>query len=138
MGIRIVQKKTRMEHLHPLSARAMNSLFRYIKEVRKPDTGHSEIFLMLRAPYEPVGRAACSNALIRAGVSTGRTHLTRRSYATSLLRGGATIVETAEMLGHADTSSVHKYTLLDSERMRLCPLSLSETGLLMEGRYRHG
>ena len=137
MGIRIVQKKTHVEHLHPLSAKTMNCLFRYIKEVRKPDTGYSEIFLKLRAPYEPAGRAACSNALIRAGVSTGRTHLTRRSYATSLLRGGATIAETAEMLGHADTSSVHKYALLDSARMRLCPLSLSETGLLMEGRYRH-
>ena len=138
MGIRIMQKKTRMEHLHPLSAKTMNCLFHYIKEARKPDTGCTKIFLMLRAPYEPVGRAACRDALIRAGVSSGRTHLTRRSYATSLLRGGATIVETAEMLGHADTSSVHKYTLLDSERMRLCPLSLSETGLLMEGRYCHG
>ena len=138
MGIRIVQKKTRVEHLHPLSAKTMNCLFRYIKEARKPNTGCTEIFLKLRAPYEPVGRTACRDALIRAGVSTGRTHLTRRSYATSLLRGGATITETAEMLGHTDTSSVHKYTLLDSERMRLCPLSLSETGLLLKGRYRHG
>ncbi len=45
--------------------------------------------------------------------------------------------ETAEMLGHSDTKSVHKYTSLDTERMRLCPLSLSETGLSMDERYGH-
>ena len=138
MGIHIIQKKTRAEHLHPLSAKTMNCLFRYIKEARKPEAGREEIFLKLRAPYGPVGRAACRDALVRAGVSSGRTHLARRSYATSLLKNGATIAETAEMLGHTDTSNVHKYTLLDSDRMRLCPLSLSETGLLLEGRYRHG
>lgn len=138
MVIRIIQKKTHVEHMHPLSARTMNCLFRYIKEARKPDTGCTEIFLKLKAPYGPVGQAACRAALIRAGVSTGRTHLARRSYATSLLKSGATIVETAEMLGHSDTSNVHKYTFLDTGRMRLCPLSLSETGLLLEGRYRHG
>lgn len=137
MGIRIIQKKTRVGHIHPLSAKTMNYIFRYIKEVRKPDTGHTKIFLKLKAPYRPVGRSTCRDALIRAGVS-GRTHAARRTYATALLKSGATIVETAEMLGHSDTSSVHKYTLLDSERMRLCPLSLSETGLLLEGRYHHG
>ena len=138
MGIRIVQKKTCVEHLHPLSAKTMNCLFRYIKEARKPEAGCKEIFLQLRAPYGPVGRPACRDALIRAGVLSGRTHLARRSYATSLLKGGASIAETAEMLGHSDTSSVHKYTLLDSDRMRMCPLSLSETGLSLTGRYCHG
>lgn len=137
MGIRIIQKKTHVEHIHPLSAKTMNCLFRYIKEARRPDTGCTEVFLKLKAPYGPVGRETCRHALIRAGASAGRTHLARRSYATSLLRGGATITETAEMLGHSDISSVHKYTLLDSGRMRLCPLSLSETELLLKGRYRH-
>lgn len=137
MGIRIIQKKTHVGHIHPLSTKAMNCIFRYIKEVRKPDIGHTKIFLKLKAPYGPVGTSTCSDALIRAGVS-GRTHAARKTYATALLKSGATIVETAEMLGHSDTSSVHKYTLLDSERMRLCPLSLSETGLLLEGRYHHG
>ena len=138
MCIHIVQEKTHLEHFHPLSAKTMNCLFRYIREARRPDNYCKKIFLKIRAPYGPAGRMACRDALIRAGVASGRTHLTRRSYATSLLKGGATIVETAEMLGHSDTSSVHKYTLLDSERMRLCPLSLSETGLLLGGRYRNG
>ena len=62
-------------------------------------------------------------------------HRLRRSYATDSLRGGATFRETAELLGHADTGTVHRYAVLDDERMRLCPLSLEETDLRMDGRY---
>lgn len=136
-SIRIIQKKTGVEHLHPMSTKTGNQIYRYIKEVRQKDTGFGELFLKLKAPYGPVGRYACRNAMERAGSSTGRTHLARKSFASSTLKSGASIVETAELLGHSDTSSVHKYTLLDAERMKLCPLSLAETGLLLEGRYRH-
>lgn len=137
-SIRVVQKKTGVGHLHPMSTKTGNQIYRYIKDGRQKDTGCSELFLKRKAPYGPVGRYACRNAMERAGVSTGRTHLLRKSFASSTLKSGASIVETAEMLGHSDTRSVHKYTQLDTERMRLCPLSLSETGLLLEGRYRHG
>lgn len=76
-SIRIIQRKTGMEHIHPLSTKAGNQLFRYIRDGRQKDTECTELF------------------------------------------------------------TVHKYTMLDAERMKLCPLSLSETGLLLEGRYRH-
>ena len=45
---------------------------------------------------------------------------------------GATPEETAELLGQSDTRSLHRYASLDSDRMRLCPLSLGETELTME------
>ena len=96
------------------------------------------LFLKVKAPYGPVSRSACRKAMERAGASTGRIHLARKTFGTSILGHGATIIETAEMLGHSDSSSVHKYTSLDAERMRLCPLSLAETGLQIGGRYRHG
>lgn len=134
-GIRILQKKTGVEHLHPMSTKTGNQIYRYVKEARPRDTGFRELFLKIKAPCGPVGRSACSNAMIRAGVSTARTHQARKTFASSTLNSGATFAETAEMLGHSDTSSVHKYTQLDVERMRLCPLSLSETGLLLDGRY---
>ena len=38
----------------------------------------------------------------------------------------------ASLLGHTDEKTVHRYIMLDSERMRLCPLSLKDTGLEME------
>ena len=37
------------------------------------------------------------------------------------------------MLGHRDPTSVMKYLLLDDERSRKCGLSLSATGLMLEG-----
>ena len=73
----------------------------------------------------------------RAGISAGKVHMFRRTFGSAILNSGATLTETAEMLGHSDTKSVHKYTSLDTERMRLCPLSLSETGLSMDERYGH-
>ena len=134
-SIRIIQEKTGVEHLHPMNTKTGNQIYRYIKEARPRDTRFRELFLKIKAPCGPVGRSACSNAMKRAGASTTKTHHARKGFASSTLNGGATFAETAEMLGHSATSSVHKYTQLDAERMRLCPLSLSETGLLLDGRY---
>lgn len=136
--IRIIQKKTRVEHIHPISVKTGNQIYRYITGGRQKNSGFKELFLKLRAPFGPVGRAVCRNAMERAGASTGRTHLARKSFASDTLNRGASFVETAELLGHSDTSNVHKYTQLDADHMKLCPLSLAETGLSLEGRYRHG
>lgn len=135
--IRIMQQKTRVAHFHPMDARTGNAIYRYIKDARRRNTGSDMLFLKTKAPYDPVGCSACRNAMERAGASTGRIHLARKTFGSSTLNSGATIVETAEMLGHSDCSNVHKYTSLDAERMRLCPLSLAETGLSIGRRYRH-
>lgn len=136
--IRIIQKKTGVEHIYPISVRTGNQIYRYITDGRPKDSGFKEIFLKLRAPFGPVIHAACRNAMERAGASTGRTHLVRKSFASEILNRGASFIETAELLGHSDTNNVHKYTQLDADHMKLCPLSLAETGLSLEGRYRHG
>lgn len=136
--IRIVQKKTKVEHLHPMDVRTGNAIYKYIKDGRRRNTGSDMLFLTTKAPYGPVGCSACRKAMERAGASTGRIHLARKTFGSAILNNGATIVETAEMLGHSDCSSVHKYTSLDAERMRLCPLSLAETNLSIGRRYRHG
>lgn len=132
------QKKTKTEHIQTFSVKTGNCIFRYLRDGRRKGTGHAELFLKVEAPFGPVSTAACKGAMKRSGLSTSRTHLLRKTFATSLLKGGATIVETAEMLGHSDLSTVHKYTALDSERMRMCPLSLAEVGLPLNGRYHHG
>lgn len=137
-SIRILQQKTKVAHIHPMDVKTGNAIYRYIKDVRRRDTGSSLLFLKTKAPYGPVSRSACRAAMERAGASTGRIHLARKTYGSSILNNGSTIVETAEMLGHSDTTSVHKYISLDVEKMRLCPLSLAETGLAPAGRYRHG
>lgn len=136
-SIYIIQQKTGAEHQHPMDVKTGNAIYRYLKDARRRDAGSDRIFLNLKAPYGPVGRCACRNAMERTGISTGRVHMFRKTFGSATLNSGATLAETAEMLGHSDTMSVHKYTSLDTERMRLCPLSLSETGLSLEGRYGH-
>jgi site-specific recombinase XerD len=134
-SIRIIPEKTKVEHLHPMSIKMGNIIFRYLRDGRYKNTNSDYVFLNTKAPYDSISALACERALLRAGASTRKFHQTRKTYGSDVLRSGATIAETAELLGHADTSTVHKYTLLDTERMRLCPLSLSETDLFLEGRF---
>ena len=120
-----------MEHLHPVDNGTLNAIFRYLKDGRSKKAESSKVFVSSRAPYDPLSDSeSCRNALRRAGISVADFHRLRRSYATDSLRGGATFRETAELLGHADTGTVHRYAVLDDERMRLCPLSLEETAVM--------
>ena len=137
-SIRIIQQKTGVEHLHPVDNGTLNAVFRYIRDGRSKNADTTKVFVSAKAPFGALSDSeSCRNALRRAGVSVAEFHRLRRSYATDSLRGGATFKETAELLGHSGTGSVHKYALLDDDRMRLCPLSLEETGIVMDGRYRH-
>lgn len=134
-SIRIIQEKTGTEHRHPMGTKTGNAIFRYLRDGRYKKTDSDHVFISTKAPYGSISMSACECALERTGTSTRKFHQTRKTYGSDMLRSGATIAETAELLGHADTSTVHKYTSLDTERMRLCPLSLSETGLDLEGRF---
>ena len=133
--IRIVQQKTGVGRTFPLETSTCNAIYRYLKDVRRRGTCHEALFLSMKAPFGTAPRSACSGALRRAGASTGRVHLIRKTVGSMTMNSGASAEETALLLGHSDTSCVHKYTSLDPERSRLCPLSLAETGLSLEGRY---
>ena len=133
--IQFDQSKTRREHLHPVENRTLNAILRYRRDGINRECSTDFIFLSTQAPYQPISPVACNDAMRRAGCSVTDFHRIRRTYATDTLKSGATIKETAELLGQSDTSTVHKYVVLDDERMRLCPLSLSETGLALKGRY---
>ncbi len=135
--IQFNQSKTSREHLHPVENRTLNAILRYRRDGISRKCSTDFIFLSSKAPYQPVSPRACNDAMKRAGCSTTDFHRIRRTYATDMLKSGATIKETADLLGQSDTSSVHRYVVLDDERMRLCPLSLSETGLALKGRYAH-
>jgi len=133
--IRIVQSKTKVEHLHPIETGTGNAIFKYLQNGRCRKADNSYLFIAIRAPYGPLSQEACSKSMERAGTTSTDFHRLRRTYATDMLNAGATFIETAELLGHTDTQNIHKYATLDQERMRLCPLSMAETGLALEGRY---
>jgi len=71
------------------------------------------IFLSEKAPHKPVGRAVCHTALKTAlperNVPASGFHVTRKTYATGLLKNGVGIMHVADALGQRGISSVHRY-----------------------------
>ena len=138
--IRVVQDKTDYEIDLPMPVPVANALYRYIINER-PGTSSRSIFIRKHAPFEQVGRGACLNALNKAlperKVVGSGFHVTRKTYATNLLKNNVPAQHVAEILGHRGLGSVHKYISLEENNMRLCGLSLEDKGLLMKGGFCH-
>lgn len=135
--ISIVMKKTKTQITLPLPVEVGNAVYSYITSGR-PKTGTEYIFIRSKAPYGKLTGKVCTKALYRIlperkNVKGGGFHVTRRTFATNLLRNHAGIDDVMDALGHRDSSSVMKYLLLDDERSRKCGLSLDRAGILMEG-----
>lgn len=138
--IRIVQDKTDYEIVLPMPTHVANALFRYIMKER-PDTDSHSIFIKKYAPFQQVGRNACNNALNQAlperDVPGSGFHVTRKTYASNLLRNDVPVQHVAEALGHRGLATVHRYLSLEEQRMRLCGLSLHDRRLSIEGGLCH-
>lgn len=139
-SITIIQKKTGKLLEMPMPVRTGNILFQYLSCAR-PKSSCPYVFILHEAPYnelkQPVCRAALSRFLPNRLSENKGFHVTRRTFATGLLRGNTKIELISDSLGHSTDSTVHKYLALDDERMRLCPLSLSETGITWKGGDFH-
>lgn len=139
--LRVLQVKTGHEILLPMPTDVGNAIYFYIKKGRPNEmTASGYIFTKHRVPYDSLTRVACRSALRRTipdrEVPGSGFHVTRKTYATDCLRRGTGKQGVADLLGQRDTQSLRHYLLLDEDRMRMCPLSLSETGLLLDGgRY---
>ena len=131
-SIRFIQKKTFVEVNLPMPASVGNALFRYIMEERG-QKDNPKIFLTEKAPHRPVSRQVCRNALTTAlpnrNVEGSGFHVTRKTYATGLLKNGVGAEMVAEALGQRDISSVHRYLSLDTDRMQLCSIPMDYFGL---------
>jgi site-specific recombinase XerD len=132
------QTKTKQELRLPMPVTVANAIYKYIMEER-PDCCSRNIFITSKAPYKKIGSGACYAALIRAlpdrKVRGSGFHVTRKTFATAMLRNGAKINDVTNALGHRDFCNVHKYISLDEERMRLCGLGLKVKGLQLEGGF---
>lgn len=131
--ILVIQYKTR----NALTTAAGNAVYRYLVKGR-PKTANPYVFVHHHAPYDRMSTKICNNSLYRIlperyDVENKGFHVLRRTFATTLLRNNAGIQRVMDSLGHTDNTSVMKYLSFDGERMRLCPLSLTQYGLLLEG-----
>ena len=128
-SISIIQEKTKTSLTLPMPVSVGNTIYRYIKEGR-PQVRSDYVFIRHTAPYGKLTNKTCTLALWsilpeRKDVHGG-FHVTRRTFATNILRTGAGASDVMDTLGHTDPTSVMKYLSMDEERMRLCPLSLSD------------
>lgn len=137
-SIRFIQDKTEVEVNLPMPADVGNALFRYITKERGKNED-TKIFLSEKAPHRPIGRATCGRALKTAlpdrQVEGSGFHVTRKTYATNLLRSGVGAGTVADALGQRGTASVHRYLSLDQDRMKMCALTLNENGI---GGWNYG
>lgn len=131
-SIRFIQEKTKVEADLPMPTEVGNAIFRYITQERQKKTAPA-IFLSEKAPYKPIGRAACTHALDTAlpirKVEGSGFHVTRKTYATNLIRNGVGAAAVADALGQCGVSSVHRYLSLDADRIRMCALTLEDCGI---------
>ena len=138
--IRFIQKKTSKETVLPMPVSVGNALYLYITEAR-PKSGCPYIFLKSKAPYTKLAEQACARALNRAlpnrDIPGSGFHVTRKTFSRGLLRGGCHPDSIVDLMGHSDRQSLVRYLSLDQDGMRLCPLSLAEAGIAMEGGLFH-
>ena len=135
--ISVIQYKTRNALSLPLTTAAGNAVYRYLVKGR-PKTASPYVFVHHHAPYDRMSTKICNNSLYRIlperyDVENKGFHVLRRTFATTLLRNNAGIQRVMDSLGHTDNTSVMKYLSFDEERMRLCPLSLTQYGILLKG-----
>ena len=135
--ISLIQKKTGNSLILPLTIASGNAIYRYLQNGR-PETDSPYLFVHHHAPYGKMSTKICNNSLYRilperAEVHHKGFHVLRRTFATNLLRKGAGIPSMIDSLGHTDPTTIMQYLSFDEERMRLCPLSLQQCSILLEG-----
>lgn len=134
-SITIIQEKTKTSLTLPMPVEVGNAVYKYMKYGR-PSVDSEYVFIRHKAPYGKLTNKTCTIALWsilpeRKNVAGG-FHVTRRTFATNVLRNGASADQVMDTLGHRDPTSVMKYLSMDEDRMRMCPLSLLDLHLLRE------
>lgn len=127
--VSLTQQKTGEPIELPLTVAAGNAIYAYLMRGR-PKCGSPLVFVKHRAPYDGLSTWVCGKALERTlGDGAPGFHVLRKTFATSLLRGGAGRSEVAEALGHRSERSTEPYLSLDEARMRQCALPLGDLAI---------
>lgn len=132
--IRIVQNKTDVPLVLPLTAVIGNAIYDYITSER-PTSNDSHIFLGVNRPHDPVTPGAlwhiASKIYDTAGIRLTEgdrrgTHLFRYNAATAFIGNGIPRPVASAVLGHEDPSSLDHYTFADIKHLRECALSIEK------------
>ena len=122
--ISVQQQKTNRFVKLPMPVDVGNSLYRYIMSGR-PCVNSDNVFITHRVPYGKLDTSCCRRALNKAlNKQKQGFHITRKTFASRMLKSRTNTNTIADSLGHSDTSTVLKYLATDGDTMRQCALSL--------------
>lgn len=120
-----VHRSKQSEHvdLYPLTGSVANAIAGYLRWIR-PKTDRREVFLQLRAPYQPVSSSALWQVVIRRlrpmnlGIKHNGPHVLRHACAARLLSLGLTMKEIGDYLGHGNPATTALYAKVDLAGLR--------------------
>lgn len=122
--VTLTHNKGGRERKLPLPVQTAHALVRYLQYGR-PDTSNRAVFVRQIAPYDkPIDAVAINHlirgAFVRAGLDERfhGVHVLRRTAATRLIQGGASLKEVADVLGHRHLNTTTLYTRVDLDRLR--------------------
>lgn len=125
-AITVFTPKTGRSRRLPLIRTVGEAILDYLREERPPSL-RREIFLSNRPPHAPLRSRIngwLADRLKKAGIETprGGAHILRHSLAVHLLRGGQTLKEIGDVLGHRSPETTFIYTKLHVEDLRTVAL----------------
>lgn len=129
--VRIVRRKMGKDLWLPLTSQVGKSILEYLRQGR-PFSKYREIFLCVRAPWTPLSGSGVSYVVRKyiqiadLNPSQRGAHLIRHSFATHLIRQGASLKQIGDILGHRNLESTHIYTKTAVERLREVALEIPE------------
>lgn len=122
--ISVQQKKTNKFLKLPMPVDVGNSLYKYIFNGR-PKVISDYVFLNHRVPYDKLNTSCCRKALYKAlNKKVHGFHITRKTFASRMLKNKVNTNTIADTLGHSNCSTVHEYLATDTNSMKQCALSL--------------
>ena len=118
----VVSSKTRRVRTYPLTRSVGNAILRYLQEVR-PRSSRRELFLSLKAPFQPVLRSLWSMVgkrlrSLHLSLPHYGPHALRHACATRLLAAGLSLKEIGDQLGHTAPDSTRIYAKVDLVGLR--------------------
>ena len=137
--ISFVQQKTGVFIVLPMPTDVGNSLYRYITEGRPCAQGSSQIFLSHVPPYPGLKHSNAASRSIQHIIADSNVsgpkgfHITRRTFASNMLRSGSSVPLIASALGHAGIQSVDPYLSTDDANLRLCAINCEK--IAYKGKY---
>jgi integrase/recombinase XerD len=125
-AITVFTPKTGRYRRLPLTRAVGEAILDYLREERPPSL-RREIFLSQRPPHAPLRSKInlwLADCLKKAGIEKprGGAHILRHSLAVHMLRGGQTLKDIGDVLGHRSPETTFIYTKLHLEDLRTVAL----------------